>query len=203
MKVIIPPIVKPVVMPKIPPVVKTKKVSIKQKKKDVKRKAGFLKSTKNGREVTQTELSEFLGVSTRTIMEWRDLGMPSTGAGKALRYDTAEAARWKTNFELEDLREQLTKDVDPNKMGIIEAKTRYEVAKALTAELHLAKEREQLVPTEYLMEKFGDALVEVRAKLVSMSSRLSGDLSHQEENEVGKILDIEVQDMLEVLSEYG
>ena len=54
-----------------------------------------------------------------------------------------------------------------------------------------------------LMEIFARALVEVRAKLISLSSRKSGELSHQDQEGVTKILDKEIADMLEVLSNYG
>lgn len=83
-----------------------------------------------------------------------------------------------------------------------EAKTRSEIAKALSAELSLAKELEQVANIDDLMGEFSQALVTVRASLSSMSSRLAGILAHQDEHEVRKLIDAEVTVMLTGLSKY-
>ena len=87
-------------------------------------------------------------------------------------------------------------------MTFNEAKTRSEIAKALLAELNLARELEQVANIDDLMEEFSQALVTVRASLSSMSSRLSGILAHQDEHEVRKLIDAEVTVMLTGLCKY-
>ena len=87
-------------------------------------------------------------------------------------------------------------------MSFNEAKTRVEIAKALTAELNLARELEQVANIDDLMGEFSQALVTVRASLSSMSSRLSGILAHQDEHEIRKLIDAEVTVMLTGLCKY-
>lgn len=97
------------------------------------------------------------------------------------------------------------KDHDPESdlpMSFQEAKTRSEIAKALLAELTLAKELEQVANIDDLMEEFSQALVTVRASLSSMSSRLAGILAHQDEHEIRKLIDDEVTTMLTGLCKY-
>lgn len=87
-------------------------------------------------------------------------------------------------------------------MSMTEAKTRSEIAKALLAELTLAKEMEQVANIDDLMDEFSQALVTVRASLSSMSSRLAGILAHQDESEVRKLIENEVAVMLTGLCKY-
>lgn len=87
-------------------------------------------------------------------------------------------------------------------MSVEEARRRKEVANALQAELNLAKDREQVANIDDLMELFSEALVNVRASLTSLSSRMSGMLAHQDEESVRKLIDKEIQDTLENLSSY-
>lgn len=93
-------------------------------------------------------------------------------------------------------------DSEEQVMSINEAKRRKEVSLMLISELALAKEREQVANIDDLMQEFEDALINIRAKLVSMPSRLSGILSHQDEDGVSKLLNSDVRDMLEMVSEY-
>jgi phage terminase Nu1 subunit (DNA packaging protein) len=87
-------------------------------------------------------------------------------------------------------------------MSMAEAKTRNEIAKALLAELNLAKEMEQVANIDDLMDEFSQALVTVRASLSSMSSRLAGILAHQDEHQVRKLIENEVAVMLTGLCKY-
>lgn len=72
----------------------------------------------------------------------------------------------------------------------------------LQAELLLAKERGQVANIEDLMLQFTEALIQVRAKLVSMPARLSGILSHQEEDVIHKLIETDITEILETLSDY-
>lgn len=158
-----------------------------------------------GKRVSQLELSTYIGVATNTLKKWVKLGLPRKKEGGKVFYDVGEVMKWRIQWETESLQDELiraSRDNPTDAMTPLQAKLRKEVAQALTAELDLAIKREQVANIDDLMEEFSEALVEVRAKLVSMSSRLSGVLSHQDDEGINKILDQEVQDMLEALSEY-
>jgi phage terminase Nu1 subunit (DNA packaging protein) len=170
-----------------------------------KNKKGFAIGDSKGKKVGTNELAVLFGVSIRTIENWRKDGLPhGRKNGKAYEYDSAVCTRWKIDQETKILKDLLVTfgGDDEAEMSGFDAKRRKEVAQALTAELDLVIKREQVANIDDLMEAFSGALIEVRAKLVSMSSRLGGILSHQDEEGITKLLDAEVSDMLEVLSDY-
>lgn len=141
-------------------------------------------------------VSKALGVTIGEIKEWRDQGMPFVDGGGAIhrdRYVVADIFKWHQDKLKAGAEAEMTQ---------AEAKRRREVALALKAELELAKERGQLVVIDDLMDEFSAALVQVRAGLVSMPSRLSGLLAHQDEDSITEKLDSEISDLLEHLSEY-
>lgn len=161
-----------------------------------------------GSQVNMVGLRKVMGVGSRAVLTMIENGMPHYGGkGRAYEFNTADCFNWRMENQQKLIESQylsMIPDDDPeNKMSIGEAKRRREVALALKAELELANERKQVVNTEDLVGLFSDALVNVRANLTSMSSRLSGTLSHQDEDEVAKLLDAEINDILENVSAYG
>lgn len=160
--------------------------------------------TKEGKPVAMVELASIFGTSSKTIKTWVDKGMPfEGGSGKAYRFDSAKCLRWRVQYEADVIRELLNVQNEPEKMLLNEAKRRQSVAQALQAELNLEKEREAVANIDDLMENFMSALTNVRAKLISMPARLSGMLSHQDDETVAKLLDSEIVDMLEELNNYS
>lgn len=158
---------------------------------------------KVGTEMTMAELAVLFGVTPKTITKWTGLGMPCDGGrGRAYVFDSAACMKWKMEYEIGRIIKENIPEEDQIKVSLNEARRRKELAGALKAELELANELSQVANIDDLMENFTEALINVRAKLVSMSSRLSGILSHQDEEGVSKILDAEVADMLEEFSEY-
>lgn len=166
---------------------------------------------KAGETVNLTKLAEVFGVGRDTIMEWIAKGMPEfpqpRGSVKR-QFDTAMCIKWKAQYELDSIsakyEEKLAEQVEtnPDKMTKGEADTRKAVAGALMAELELAKSRGQVANIEDLMENFTTALVNVRAKLVGLPTRMAGDLAHQDAAAVTKLLDKEITEMLTALSDY-
>ncbi|AUR84112.1 coil containing protein [Vibrio phage 1.049.O._10N.286.54.B5] len=146
--------------------------------------------------LNQTAAAKALGVTISDIKQWVEAGMPFIDGGTSYRnrYVLADIFRW---------HQDKLKAGAEAEMTTSEAKRRREVALALKAELELAKEREQLVVIDDLMNEFQDALVNVRAGLVSMPSRISGLLSHQDEDTISEKLDNEISDLLEHLSKYN
>ena len=66
----------------------------------------------------------------------------------------------------------------------------------------LAKAREDVANIDDLMEAFESVLINVRANLISMSSRLPGRISHKNETVVANILESEIKQILTTLSDY-
>ena len=154
----------------------------------------------DGKPWSLNTLSKMTGKTTTKLKVMMKVGLPHTMDGNSYLFDSKVAVRWIIDHEV-NLAMPMVEGVD-GRMGVLEAKRRFEVARALTAELALAKEREQLANIEDIMGNVADALVNVRAKLVSMSSRLSGLLSHQDEGYIADALDTDVTEMLELLSGY-
>lgn len=158
---------------------------------------------KEGTSLNMAGVALLFGVTPKSITKWVGLGMPCSGGnGRAYAFDSAACMKWKMEYEISRVIKENIPEEDQIKVSLNEARRRKELASALKAELELANELAQVANIEDLMENFTEALINIRAKLVSMSSRLSGVLSHQDEENVGKLLDNEVADMLEELSDY-
>ncbi len=164
-----------------------------------------LVGTGSGKEVSIIELSLIMGTSTRTLIKYIQMGMPTLSGGKGQKYvfDTAACFRWRVQKEQDDIYKSIASQAPATDvMTATQAKTRKEIAQALTAELDLENKREKLANIEDLMINFTAALVNVRAALVSQPSRLSGLLSHQDEEAISEILEKDAETTLKGLSEY-
>ncbi len=170
-------------------------------------------ANKDGLKLNLRDLATAFGVSAKTIKQWVDSGLPyleGGGNGVAYVFDSAQAFKWKLQKEANEIWAQADNSgggtgagEDVEKISFEEAKRRREVALAKKAELDLAKELGLVANIDDLVVNFCDALVEVRSKIVSQSSRLSGILSHQEEDEISKLLTADNDETLESLSDYN
>ncbi|MCF2909977.1 terminase small subunit [Pseudoalteromonas sp. DL2-H2.2] len=156
-------------------------------------------------EVNQAELAELFDVTPKTIREWREQGMPDRGKkGRSVIYDTGECFHWRIEFEAARTKERFGVNEEASeKMNLLEAKTRKESANALLAELELAKALSQVANIDDLMRNVATALQSVRAKLIGQSNRLSGNLAHQDQDEVCRILDEDADETLKALSDFN
>ena len=173
--------------------------------------------------------AEMVSLSTATIKNYVKQGMPIKKDGT---FDIADVVPWiaqngkashlkkptdsqmrsaivketkakiKAESKVVPIKKKQAEEDSDLPMTFNEAKTRGEIAKALTAELNLARELEQVANIDDLMGEFSQALVTVRASLSSMSSRLAGILAHQDEHEIRKLIDAEVTVMLTGLCKY-
>ena len=161
---------------------------------------------KQGHIVSTKGLAEVFGITIQTVDSWRKLGMPvyRKVSERKTEYDTAACYIWRLNQENKLLTNALKmeKALSSSKMTLEEARTRKESAFALMAELDLAKAQEQVANIDDLMTNFAAALSEVRAKIISQSSRLTGILTHQEEDSVRAILEKDATETLEALCAY-
>lgn len=161
---------------------------------------------KPGQIVGRSELSRILGVSITTVGDWHNMGMPAMpkDKGKGYLYDTAQVLKWRVQHEHNLVKASMI-DAQPlieNQMSAIEADRREKAAKAQLAELKLAKERSLVANIDDIMLNVGEALVGVRAGLMSLKSSLPGRLAHKDEYFIAKAIDKEVTNLLEKLSDY-
>lgn len=166
-----------------------------------------IESITTGSMVNMVGLRKVMGVSTGAIQTMIAQGMPHEGGkGRSYKFNTADCFKWRMAHTRKIMEAQFLQQqpdtVPEERMSLGEAKRRREVAIALKAELELADARKQVANIEDLAGLFSDALVNVRANLTSMSSRLAGVLSHQDEDEVARLLDSEINDILENVSKY-
>lgn len=160
--------------------------------------------SKEGEIVSMIQLAKLMGVSSKTIKNWVNVGMEGDyGSGKGWVFDSAKCFRWRIEKEANDIFERFNLSPEDGVITKLEAERRTAVANSELIQLKLEKEREQVALIDDLMLNFSSALSEVRGKLVSLPSRISGLISHQEQSEIDKILEKEVQDMLEALSDYN
>lgn len=89
-----------------------------------------------GEDLTQSEVSEAIGYSTRQIQNWLKAGLPSAGEGHGRRFQLPTVVRWLIEFKL--------RDTAKGKLEV--AQTRRAQAEAERAELRLRRERGELVP---------------------------------------------------------
>lgn len=159
-----------------------------------------------GKLVTVNELSEMLGVTRRTISNYVNQGMPTAGVNpadaRAHMFNTFDVIQWRTEREVESTKTMYESFQDGDHISFTEAKRRREVAGMYEAELKLAESLEQVANIDDIMDNVAEALVGVRAKIVSRSSRLSGILAHRDEGEIFELLNEDTVDLLEGLSSY-
>lgn len=149
-------------------------------------------------ELNRVATAKLLKVSTWVLNKWAEEGMPYiVGADGPHndRFIVADILQWHID-------RGGAGEADEKTMSAGEAKRRREVALALSAELDLAEKRKQLVKIDDLMIEFSNALIDVRASLTSQPNRLNGLLAHQSEDDVAKILNDDIEDILSKLSAY-
>ena len=145
---------------------------------------------------------KLLGVTIHTWGKWLELGMPvhHLPHTNGNRFIVSEVFAWRE--QQAEMSAEAGGYENTDHMDIKVVKKRTEIAKMVTAELDLAIKRGQLIEISTLMENFSVALVNVRSSLVSLPSRMSGILAHQDEDAIVELLDKEVLDTLTNLSEY-
>lgn len=163
---------------------------------------------KRGQYVDADALAHMFGLTREAVLSYCRKGMPSVKDGSNTFYYSGDCFKWKIAWERAAEKQRIEKlaerkgEYSGSATTYNQAKARKEAANAEMAELDLAKAKGEVVNIDDMMSDFRVALVEVRAKLVSQSSRLAGILSHQDDQEIREILDKDAKDTLESLSDY-
>jgi phage terminase Nu1 subunit (DNA packaging protein) len=161
---------------------------------------------KSGEVVTMSALAHLFGVTPRTIKNWVNDGMPCEEQthGKSWLFDSALCFKWRLEREVNDLREKYgdSDEGDSSRITFNEAKRRSAVATMHLDEMKFQKESGELAVIEDLVVNFSAVLIQIRAKLVSLASRRSGLLTHKDQDDIEKILNEEVSEILEAMTDY-
>ena len=149
--------------------------------------------------LTKIELAAALDVSTQTLDAWLARGMPferRPGAGaRTYAFDLAAVLRWRLDYE----RAQAAAATDET--DIDEAKRRRAVAEARLAEMAADREAGQLLAREDVDAAVIASFVRVRAKLLSIPSKVAPLVAGADVNAAGATLRAAIHDALRELSE--
>ncbi len=135
---------------------------------------------------TANELAAALGVTTRTIRNWRRLGMPTHADG----YSVGDVRAWRDNLDAPG-------GHAPNlKAQLLQANTEYRAAKARLAEMELAVQRGELVPRSEI-EALTVAKIHAAKRILLVIPR---KLAHVLDPETTQLLQREIEDALNRLA---
>lgn len=168
-----------------------------------------------GKTVNRQELAETFGYSLPTITTWIDAGCPVVshgGRGRQFEFDTAEVHKWLIAREKKLSQKDTAKSVGIEDAGSVltidKAKLRYEIARAKTAELDLAKNMEMLAPVEMVAKVVSNEIANARARLLAVANKLRPTIQiHTATAEDAKTLvnevDKAIYDALKEIKTYG
>jgi hypothetical protein len=117
-------------------------------------------------------------------------------------FNSPKVNAWLRQLEQQELIEKIKVLEAGQTYNDEESKSRKLAAEAKLKEIELEKEQEQLANIDDVMGAFGDCLGKVRAALMSLPSRTSGELEHQDQQYIEDTLNNEVRNILTDLSDY-
>jgi terminase small subunit / prophage DNA-packing protein len=154
-----------------------------------------------GMQLTKGDLARFFDVALPTVTSWVRKGCPYVEKGsksKAWIFDTAAVAGWRE--------EQAAQNAvgDTASLDIEEARRRKLAAEAAMVELDLAKRRGEVIEIEEVAGVVGDDYANVRAKLLSLPTKLAPQLIGIEDPaECKALIERGVSEALEELTADG
>ncbi len=155
-------------------------------------------SKSNRQYLTKNELAQLIDVSLTTIDKWLQKGLPykeKGDKGKGYKFYFPEVMEWIIQNKLKRL------NVDSSSLE--EIRKRKELADARLKELELDKRRGKLIEkteVEKLLIEIGNAF---KKKLLSWMSKLPPRLEKKNKREILKILDEEINELLEDFHKHG
>lgn len=120
--------------------------------------------------VNQTELARLFDVTPKSIRAWSSQGCPVEREGKRGQptlYRPADVIRWREE------RAALAAAGDIAMMDMEEARRRKLAAEAATAELALARAKDEVVEVELVSKVVGNGLAAVRARLLQIGAKIA------------------------------
>ncbi|WP_236211339.1 terminase small subunit [Metapseudomonas otitidis] len=141
-----------------------------------------------GLTVTKAELADIVGRDERTLSRWQNDGMPvreiGLGRGNENQYDTAEVIEWLCQVAARNGKKESTRD-------------RLDRIRGDREELALAKDLEQLVVAEDLIQRYESMIVAAKVELLNtLPDTLASDLSARYGVEVDDLI---IRDAIEAV----
>lgn len=140
---------------------------------------------------TQDELAELLGVSRRTVIRWKNEGMPVEDDG---RYDPVRILEWREGVLGEP--EDDDQDVSPKTFWDVN----FRKFRAQLAELEFKKASGEVIAVAVVETLLIDRAVEFKKSLLGRAKRLSALVVGKSADEVYQILEEDVLDTLRAYS---
>ncbi len=154
-----------------------------------------------GMELTKANIAMCLGVSLPTVSSWVRKGCPYVqkgSKGQQWIFNTAEVISWREE------QAALAAVGDTKSLDIDEARRRKLAAEAAMVELDLAKRRGEVIEIEEVSGVIGDDYANVRAKLLSLPTKLAPQLIGIEDMaECKALIERGVSEALEELTADG
>lgn len=129
--------------------------------------------------ITQRDLAELLGISTRQVRNLEAKGLPHHSEDGKKRYSAA-SVQWFVRHREEFAASNATPG------ALDKARTRKAEADAELAELNLAVQRGRLLERPFVEAEFEDVLARLRSRLVNMPARYGGDVVGLKDDEAGE-----------------
>ena len=124
----------------------------------------------SSRELSQKEIAQLLGLTTRQIRNLEAEGMPHRAEGNRKLYPVPGAWRWYHQKELD----RAVSEVQPTDYD--EARAREMAARAEKAELEVKKMRGELVHVDDLEALYSQPLADLRSQLLALPGRVAAEL---------------------------
>lgn len=127
-------------------------------------------SAPEGLLVSQAELSRIFSVAPQTILAWERRGCPVEAQGKrgkAKSYRTSDVIQWREE------QAKLAASGDLDAMNVDEARRRKLAAEAATAELALARMKDEVVDVAMVAQVIGAGLAACRARLLQIGAKVA------------------------------
>ena len=166
------------------------------------------KPSRSGKLLNAKDMAHFAGISEVAFNKsWINDGcpcIPDPAKPKNKLYPSASVMKWRLDKDLRVHTEKLIGQVETiqGDMTISEADRRKKQADAQLAELKLSEALKLVANIEDLMLNFGTSVGHVTASLLGWRSNLTGLLTMKTEEQVDKVLDEEVNRILQHLKEY-
>lgn len=151
--------------------------------------------------VAQRQLADIFGVSTRTIRNWQEAGMPREGSRNDRKYDTRSCIEWAAANRIDGA---AATGEDEELPSVEESDRRWKRARARLKEVEARERRGELIKFREVVNLVEDVMTRVRSRLVNLPGRRIHEIaSTTDRAEVREIRMESVREVLEELQEMA
>lgn len=144
-------------------------------------------------ELSQKDLAQVLGLTTRQIRNLEEQGMPARAEGNRKLYPIPDAVRWYVQRQVDQAAEAAKPD------AYEKARARDMEARAEQRELEVMEARGRVVPVERWATEVRDYLTTMRSRLLALPGLIAGALPLPQAETV-ELIEPLIHDFMEELS---